>query len=471
MSKSASQIGSFSLQRNRKPEGDFYPRWLVQFRLPGGVRRRESSLLPVCERCLGVDDAAESRAACACVRDARAWGKVRLDELALEWKAGRLAAKAEPVVRPVTLAEVAAVYRERGPDDREGCLRALGRVLAASRGCGEDEVWSLTLNDLVPDMWDEFAWSYQEYERRGWTKRGEVEVPADAWAQIKRARPAHADPDRTSATTGNTSIFSLMRKAKAVLGPESRDSYLKPLRERFPESLRKWWETRINIKTPDTRFSLSPDVYERMWAGLSALKQDDPQTWALLRLHWTTGLRPCEARAARLSWLEVDADGVVMLVVRNRPQEGFTMKDSTTKQERPWPLPADLLELLPRIVKEGRPVFYDNAPDAYRQAQHLLGCETVHAWEKVYRRASAWLRGMGVEGTQTLYNLRKLVATVKVANEGLEKAQLALGHAPGSTVTMSNYAGTSGAIKALDDEALSPQAVMGMRRVPWVMPK
>lgn len=454
MSKSALQIGSFSLQRNRKPEGGFYPRWLVQFRLPGGVRRRESSLLPVCERCLAVDDAAESRAACACVRDARAWGKVRLDELAMEWKAGRLAAKAEPTMKPVKLAEVAEVYRERGPDDREGCLRALGRVLAAARGCGEDEVWGLTLNDLVPDLWDEFAWSYQEYERRGWTKRGEVQVPADAWALIKRVRPAHPDPDRTSATTGNTSIISLMRKAKAVLGPESRDSYLKPLRDRFPESLRKWWETKINIKTPDGRFNLGPEVYEKMWNELPLLKQSDAQVWALIRLHWTTGLRPCEAEAARVSWLEQDASGAVLLVVKNRPEEGFTLKDSTTRQERPWPLPADLVELLPSMVSE---------------AGSLLGCDTDHQWEKIYRRASAWLRSMGVEGTQTLYNLRKLVGTVKRANEGDAAMADALGHSNEQTGKQF-YAGTSQPIKALSDEDLSPAAVMGLRRVPWVMP-
>jgi len=75
-----------------------------------------------------------------------------------------------------------------------------------------------------------------------------------------------------------------------------------------------------------------------------------------------------------------------------------------------------------------------------------------------------------VRTAQPVYNLRKLVATVKVANEGLEKAQVALGHAPGSTVTMGSYAGTSGAISALSDADLSPERVMGQRRVPWVMP-
>lgn len=475
MAIKSSGIGSFCLARNRKPGGGFYPNWLVQFRLPDGIRERESSKLPICAKCLVDEDALKARARCACIEEVKAWAAVRLEELVIEWKAGRLNAQEDvraPVVKALTLGEVGAVYLVRGPEDRVECLRALHRVVLSARGLMMEEcfvkdavtrelsvnaaaaVWAVRLDELVPDMWDEFAWSYQEYERKGWTKRGEVEVPADAWVQIKKARPAHPDPDRTSATCANTTIISQMRKAKAVLGPESRDSYLKPLRERFPDGLRKWWETKVKVRTPDGRFSLSREVYEKMWKGLPALKVDDPQVWGLLRLHWTTGMRPCEAAAARLSWLEVDAEGVVMLVVRNRPEEGFTMKDSTTRQERPWPLPADLLELLPRISSAG----------------HLLGCETPHAWEMVYRRASAWLREMGVEGTQTLYNLRKLVATVKVANEGLEKAQVALGHAPGSTVTMGSYAGTSGEIRALSDADLSPERVMGGRRVAWVMP-
>lgn len=442
------------MQRNRKPDGSFYPRWLVQFRLPGGVRRRESSLLPICERCLAVDDAAESRASCACVRDARSWGKVRLEELALEWKAGRLETKQEPAVKPLTLAEVAAVYRERGPDEAGKNLQSLALVIEAGMGRHGEAIWKTRLDELAPDMWDEFAWCYQERERRGWTDRTK-EVPADAWQQIRRAMPAHPDPDRECATTGNTSIISHMRKAKSVLGPESRDSYLKPLRDRFPDSLRRWWETKIKVRVPDGRFSLSAEVYEKMWNGLPALKQDDAQVWALIRLHWTTGLRPCESRAARLSWLEQDAAGTVLLVVKNRPEEGFTMKDSTTRQERPWPLPVDLVNILPQLA------------DA--ETGSLLGCATEGQWDRVYRRASAWLREMGVEGSQTLYNLRKLVGTVKLATEGAEAMRDALGHSTVKT-GLDFYAGAGGTIKPLGDEELSPAAVMGLRRVPFVLP-
>lgn len=442
------EIGSFCLSRNR---GEL--RWYVQFKLPEGQRSRESSKLKQCDRCLADPRAIEKHANCACQKDARAWAAARLDELALAWKTGRLQQPSARVLKGLTLGDIRPVYLERGPADRADNLRSLALVVAVAMNRHGDKVWQTRLDELHPDQWDQFAWCYQQYEKRGWTKRGQVEVPADAWTQIWWAMPNHPDPDRDSATPGNTTIISTMRKAKSVLGPESRDSYLKPLRERFPESLAKWWGTKINITVADNRFSLSADVYARMWQALPALKQDDPQAWALIRLHWTTGVRPIEASQARATWLEQDADNNVLLVIKNRPAEGFYMKDRTTKQERPWPLAADLVEMLPRLVSA---------------AGSLLGCDTAHEWDKVYRRANAWLREMGVEGSQTLYNLRKLVATVKVANEGADAAAAALGHSKAQT-TLEHYVGQSGPIKAITDEELSPESVMGMQRRPFVL--
>lgn len=449
------KIGSFSLTRKKK-RGVFEGRWYVQFKLPRLFRKIESSKLPICKRCQGFERPLHDNAKCTCQSEVRNWAAVRLDELALAWKGDRLESGGRKV-KALTLGEVKPVYLERGPNDREGNWRSLELLVEVSLGRTGEAFEKTRLDELVPDHWDEFAWCYQEYERRGWTKRGAVDakgesiIPDDAWALVRKAMPVHPDPDRESATTGNTTIISHMRKAKSVLGPESRDSYLKPLRERFPDCLMKWWSTKINITVPDNRFSLSPDVYARMWGELPKLKQHDPQAWALIRLHWTTGVRPIEARHARESWLEQSADGLVLLVIKNRPAEGFCMKDRTTKQERPWPLAVDLLELLPSLVSAGG---------------NLLGCDLEGQWDRVYRAASAWLREMGVEGTQTLYNLRKLVGTVKRRTEGKEAAADALGHSTSQT-TEGSYTGTSAAIKALSDEDLRPESVMGLQRQPF----
>ncbi len=382
--------------------------------------------------------------------DAELVAEKRIREMQ-EGSNGVAAIRSAKAALPLVLREVAEQYREAGPPEREENLRALQLVVELTHGGEFDAV---RVDSLHPDDWDVFVWCYQEYERRGWTSRG-TPKPDNAWVQIRREIPKHARPDKECITKGNTTILSMAAKARSVLGPDSRDDYLKPLRERFPrEAVRAWWETKIRVKKPDGRFNLSRDVYEAMWQRLPVLKQDDPQVWALIRLHWTTGMRPVESQAARVGWLEVDATGAVLIVIKNRLDEGYRMKDSTTLQERPWPLPADLVEMLPRLV---------SAQGA------LLGCDTPGQWDKIYRRASEWLRACGVQGTQTLYNLRKLVATVKVANEGVDAARAALGHAAGSNVTLNDYAGTSGAITALSDAALSPEAVMGLRRRPFVL--
>lgn len=444
-------IGSFCLARNKKDGGGYESRWLVQFKLPEIGRKRESSKLPICAKCLENEKALQDRAKCECQKDARAWAAVRLDELVRKWKGDRLQ-KSEKKVKVLMLTEVEAEYSLHGPADRDDNLAALRRVVEVSKGKPFKDV---SAEDLHPDDWDIFAWCYQEYERRGWTKR-DGSAPADAWAQVRKALPARVVLDRKCATTGNTTILSMMRKAKSVLGALSRDSYLTALRSRFPrEVVHAWWETKVKLRVPDGRFNLSREVYETMWSGLAALKQDDPQTWALIRLHWTTGLRPIESSQARVTWLEVDEGGAVLLVVKNRPEEGFTMKDAETLQARPWPLPADLVEMLPKLVGK---------------AGNLLGCDTPGQWDRVYRRASEWLRMCGVTGTQTLYNLRKLVGTVKRVNEGSEKMAAALGHS--NTRTGEEfYAGTSQVIKALTDAELAPEAVMGSRRTPWQMPQ
>lgn len=509
MAIKSSGIGSFCLARNRKPGGGFYPNWLVQFRLPDGIRERESSKLPICARCLVEEDALKARARCACIEEVKAWAAVRLEELVIEWKGDRLKPnKAEVKVKPLTLGEVAKVYRERGPAHKDECLQSLELVASVSLGRFGADLWETTLEELTPDLWRKFAWCYQELEQRGMTghhaalypglrDRAKKEFKATAkakgcaarmdegskiylrlwkeervkvWRAIRADMPENPDPDGGRVTRGNTTIMSHMRKAKSVLGKDSRDSCLWPVRERIPavlyDEVKGWWACSIQLQVPNNCFALDRDVYVKMWDGMERLKQDDPEAWALIRLHWTTGVRPVEASQAKTKWLEQDpASGRVLLVIRNRFEDdrmvdgvlvkGFRMKDPTTRQERPWPLPDDLVEMLPRLASAGG---------------SLLGCDTEYQWEKIYRRASAWLREMGVEGTQTLYNLRKLVATVKVANEGLEKAQVALGHAPGSTVTMGSYAGTSGEIRALSDADLSPERVMGGRRVAWVMP-
>lgn len=464
MAAASNSIGSFSLIRQVKPRGRwgastvpvYDPNWIVEFRLPGEKPRKESSRLPLCELCMkSAENPVKARPGCRvanCQGDVQRWAAARLDELAAQWKAGRLTGRRAAAAERVTLEQVRALYAQTGPGDRMKNLRALEMVTCEVLGKSWEDI---CVDELHPDLWDRFAWMYQEADRRGWLNR-DGKKPADALAQLRRACPEHPMPDREAATAANGTIRSTMRKAKSVLGQESQDSYLKPLRDKMPVdgSFVRWLHTKVSVRTLDHRFDVAPEVYAAMWESLPALKVDDPQVWALIRLHWTTGVRPIEAAAARTTWLEQDpATGAVLLVVRNRPGEGFSLKDRDSKQARPWPLPADLLELLPRLAVPGGSLF---------------GCRTPGQWDAIYRRANAWLRGCGLEGQHTLYHLRKLVATVVMQREGLEAAAHALGHRH-STTTAEYYAGQSGAITALSDAELNPTAVMGARRVPWTM--
>lgn len=460
MATSSNSIGKFYLIRQVKPRARwgastvpvYDPNWIVEFRLPDQKGIRESSKMPICDLCLAeAENPARTRDGCRvanCQGEVTRWAEVRLATMAQAWKAGRLTPKVQTQQR-VSLEDVRKLYNVTGPSEKTKCLRALEMVTCEVLGKDWKDIY---LDEFSPDWWDKFAWMYQEQERRGWLKR-DGSKPADYLQQLRRACPTHPHLDRDSASTANGTIKSVMRKAKAVLGQESQDNYLKALRDRFPESggFLRWHRTKVSVQTLDGRFALDPDVYQKMWDALPALKENDPQVWALIRLHWKTGLRPIEAMAASPSWLEVDGNGCVVIVVKNR--DDWKMKDRTTKQSRPWPLPQDLVEMLPDLVNE----------------RSIFGATSVGQMDAIYRRASAWMRAQGVEGTQTLYTLRKLVATVKVANEGADAGARALGHAK-TTTTMEFYAGSSQPITALSDEDLSPVNVMGTRRVQWTMP-
>lgn len=460
MASASNQIGTFHLIRQVKPRSRwgasttpvFDPNWVVEFKLPGAKPVRESSRLPICRLCLAtIESPVKARPGCRvenCQTDVARWAEVRLAELAGDWKADRLRPVRGEEPKRLNLKEVYDLYDKTGPGDRAKNLSALKMVTCEVLGRDWQDVH---VDELKPEHWDRFAWMYQEADRRGWLRRN-GKKPKDAWAQLRALCPDEPVPDRKSVTSANTTIRSSMRKAKAVLGQLSQDNYLKPLRHRMPTaSLDRWLRTKVALRTPDTRFSLSQDVYAKMWEELPKLRQRDVQAWGLLRLHWTTAVRPKEAFAVRKHWLEVDDAGQVLLVIKNRPEEGFYLKDATTKQERVWPLPADLVEELPRLITE-KGAFLADLPGQL---------------DKIYRRANTWLRACGVEGQHTLYHLRKLVATVKTQKEGLDAARSALGHAPGSAVTGDFYASDIKPITPLADADLTPEAVMGPRRKAW----
>ncbi len=494
--KNANQIGGYNLVRQVKPKKrwkdpskpSYDPNWIVEFRLPGQKPIRESSKMPLCDKCLAEEkNPVQTRPDCRiqnCQADVRRWADSRLGELSGDWKQDRLKPKrTAPGTGRLMLVEVLTLYRAKGPEEREECARLFEQVITRTTGRAIETV---AVEDLIPRWWRDWARMYQEYGRKGWTVKGRA--PKDAWKQLRESLPSLPALDYDTPMTANTTIKSVMAKVKSVVGPESRSRYLVDLEGRWPlKTLEEWRTTKISVLTPDTTFQLDPAVYTKMHEEHPLLKASDPQLWLAIALMWRTGIRPGELVASTTEWLEVgtipnvDDKGnpleptkQVYLVVKNR-DGSFQMKSRRSKQQRIWPLDDEIMKVIEKVAIPGGSLLglsaeLDGAEEATRTTrradktpQERLAIEA----DNLLRRTSSWLRECGVSGTHTNYNFRKVVGTVKAAKEGAGAVAVALGHTSERT-GQRYYAGKSVPITALSREDLSPANVVGGSRSTWL---
>lgn len=493
--KNANQIGAFNIFRQAKPKKrwkdpnrpEYDPNWVVEFRLPGEPPKRESSRLPLCDKCLAEEkNPVETRADCRianCLTDARRWAEARLAELGGQWKQGRIEPKRAVRSSRLMLVEVLTLYRAKGPEDKEEGARLFEQVITRTTG---RPIETVAVDELIPAWWRDWARMYQEYARRGWTAKGKA--PKDAWAQLRASLPSLPVLDYDTPSTANTTIRSVMAKVKSVVGPESRSRYLVDLEGRWPlASLEEWRKTKISVLTPDTTFQIAPEVYAKMHKDHPKEKARDLQLWLFLAILWQTGLRPGELVAATTDWLEVadipatDKDGKplpptrqVYLVVKNR-QGSFKLKSRRSKQECVWPLSPEVVEVIEKLAISGGSVLglsagvdepEEGTDRRSRRASRAPEDRLRIAQDNLLRRASSWLRKCGVTGSHTNYNFRKLVGTVKAAKEGAGAVAVALGHTSEAT-GQRYYAGKSVPISPLSAVDLSTDRVVGTTRSPW----
>lgn len=494
--KNANQIGGYNLVRQVKPKKRwrdpavpaYDPNWIVEFRLPGQKPMRESSKMPLCDKCLAEEkNPVQTRPDCRiqnCQADVRRWADARLGELSGDWKQDRIKPKkAAPGSGRLMLVEVLTLYRAKGPEDKEEGARLFEQVVTRTTGRAIETV---AVEELVPSWWRNWARMYQEYGRRGWTTKGKA--PKDAWKTLRETLPSLPALDYETPMTANTTIKSVMAKVKSVVGPESRSRYLVDLEGRWPlKSLEEWRTTKISVLTPDTTFQLEPAVYTQMHEQHPLLKTTDPQLWLAIALMWRTGVRPGELVAATTRWLEVgtipqfDEKGgqlsplqQVYLVVKNRAGQ-FKMKSRRSKQQRIWPLDAEIVEMVEKVAIPGGSLLglsadLDGAEDdirATRRANKTPEERLAIEADNLLRRTSSWIRECGVTGTHTNYNFRKVVGTVKAAKEGAGAVAVALGHSTEKT-GQRYYVGKSVPIAALSQDDLSPAKVVGTSRTSWV---
>jgi hypothetical protein len=126
-------------------------------------------------------------------------------------------------------AEVLAVYRERGPEDRVQRLNFLAAVFEQTTG---KDISCLRWEDLTADLKLDWAELRQEAGRRGWLGLGAGRnMPANGWAmlrELKRAGKLPALDDRTEAAW-NTTVNTYMTSINSIFGEKARTKILRGL--------------------------------------------------------------------------------------------------------------------------------------------------------------------------------------------------------------------------------------------------
>lgn len=497
------------------PEYD--PNWIAEFRFPGKKPIRESTHLRVCEDCLS--DRRRNKdldETCGCRIEARRaaedrfkslqagwltdkmevqqWSRkyaefsvgavvnlfretltrtrkpatdsdllpfleradASLSELLAQWKAEKL-----PVgLTRLALRKVRELYSRCSLASRDDNLDALDLFYESVSGRKVDDGF---VDELDANWTRRFAALYQEYGRRGWAVRGKA--PKDAWAQLRALQPQPAIDWETPASW-NTTIKSVLSRVKAIFGGDSLEKYIHELANQMPD-MRGFRECSLSLPMPDNRDAMTLEQFNKLTKALPALRETDERKWLLINLAMIAPLRSIELLAVQTHWLEVDGDDV-LLVVKQRREEGFRLKDRDSKSEREIVLPAEVVETIQRLAPNGGSIYGVGAPMKYHEKPRKW--KPVNELDKLYRRTNEWLREGGYvsdDSDQVLYVIgRKTGATVRARLHGEETAGLALGHAKGSSVTRERYIDGRVRLETVSTDAA--RSVLNKPRMPWV---
>jgi len=231
-----------------------------------------------------------------------------------------------------------------------------------------------------------------------------------------------------AAGRSDASIRSVLRQARSVLSSEARDLVYAGLRlpvveEWLPISA-KWdiEDTRWNPLTEAVTSALDAAA-DSLWAGVvDPAKLAEERTaaanlWTCYMLMARCGLRNCEVRAARWSWIEErkSTDGTIahVLVVKNRPDEDYQVKNGLAGEVR---IPREVAACMV-LLKQVGDVFI-------LRANHMTARRII-----AERTINDWLRPMMPRERRTCaYELRKWAGSRVAAQRGIYAAQRFLRH-------------------------------------------
>ena len=156
---------------------------------------------------------------------------------------------------------------------------------------------------------------------------------------------------------------------------------------------------------------------EAMDAAAAEARAEHPMIWRAYMLFRHFGLRPIEAAHVRGSWFEPLA-GRIHLAIRDRPEEGFTIKNSVPHFIA---VPEHLLEVFGGVAKDEFLIAPATTPGQREK------------WLK--RDFSQWVRRWVPDRLKSTYELRKHAGSEVYSRAGVEAARYFLGHTDIQTTT------------------------------------
>lgn len=453
--------GSFCIVRQKKPVNrwstpgvpEYQPRWLAMYRIPGEPRSCESTMYEICEECLAIPDSqspTKVREKCRCQKPARKFAEETLKTKVHLWQERRMeqvrslrVRKAEVTLGKVTdtyLANVPAAMAVTAGQNVSYLMAIVGQSTGLTRTEARKQSVGILTRQLAL-LWMRLRQAYN----------ADMKLPKEerrSWAVLRAEHEAGKLPGLVTNVDlpGNVTINSMLRKAKGVIGKRARAFYLAGLE--LPE-LKDWQEVPM-IAAAHGYEPLEDDVLqaiEQEAAGWRTSEvEEEREMWIAYQLESRFGWRPREVLYARRSWLEYEAVPVFrttpgwILVVRNRPEEGFLQKARNKAITRRYVLDDELAEAL--VARDGWLV----APEMATSTRARL----------VMRVLSKRLRAhVGTDRRRkTNYELRKNYGSAVYTVHGKEAAAAQLGHASGSDVTEARYATRKGAVAVVNMDDL-----------------
>jgi hypothetical protein len=423
-------LGSYSIYRQPKARAEGLPqfewKWVVRFFVgTGKPLTRSKHPYPICDKCLAeVGNPVETRPNCGCQVVVRKWAELFLKTHTAMLQRGEMDRLTELLTPKqfTSPAEVLAVYRERGPEDRVQRLNFLAAVFEQTTG---KDISCVRWEDLTADLKLDWAELRQEAGRRGWLGLGAGRnMPANGWAmlrELKRAGKLPALDDRTEAAW-NTTVNTYMTSINSIFGEKARTKILRGLNV---PPLAEFLGCRLALPAPKGHKEIEAGVMARIDAALPVLRAEDARVWLFEQLCEETGIRPVSVR--RL------VPGDLRALTTAEAAEWRSRMAAEWRVEE-----ADLCEFggLLRVAaaKHGAEILTPISAEvvavalAVQTAGSLIGARHETEGRQLHARLNAFLRVCGVSGTQAAYLLRHRKGQLLRRFGGKAAAAAGLGH-------------------------------------------